>query len=290
MTRARNCTSFLATMLTTLFALPLWAGVVFEVETIDHSDPSPGPESSLMSVEQPNLTMQIPHGSNTEAGAPSDQVIYHGGRRELIMVDHSNKSYVVMDQRSMSEMGGQVNEQMNQAMKELEKQLEGLDPQQREMMEKMLKGRMPPSQAGAAPKRSANEFRRTGEQAKKAGYPCVRWDVFRNGQKIREMWVTDWSNIEGGGEVRVVFEDVAAFFKELMDSIGDMMGGAGGFGDTDNMFDGFEEINGFPVVTRSYEDGDLESESTLKSARRQRLDPAAFEPPSGYKRRSMLGG
>ena len=48
---------------------------------------------------------------------------------------------------------------------------------------------------------------------------------------------------------------------------------------------------GFPVVTRELGDDDsLEGESILRSARRQTLDPDAFEPPSGYKRREMFGG
>jgi hypothetical protein len=46
--------------------------------------------------------------------------------------------------------------------------------------------------------------------------------------------------------------------------------------------------NGFPVVTNSFgEDGGPDDESWLKRTRRQRIDPDAFEPPSGYKRMSM---
>ena len=51
-----------------------------------------------------------------------------------------------------------------------------------------------------------------------------------------------------------------------------------------------KQIDGFPVVTSGLgADGSVEDESSLRSARRRTLDPADFEPPSGYKRRSMLG-
>ncbi len=47
------------------------------------------------------------------------------------------------------------------------------------------------------------------------------------------------------------------------------------------------EIDGFPVVTRNFAGGELESESTLRSAEERDLDPDAFEPPKGYRLRSM---
>ena len=50
----------------------------------------------------------------------------------------------------------------------------------------------------------------------------------------------------------------------------------------------FEEIDGFPVVSRSFgAGGELEDETVLKSASRRTLDPGEFEPPAGYQRRSM---
>ncbi|MBT8136798.1 MAG: DUF4412 domain-containing protein [Gammaproteobacteria bacterium] len=262
-----------------LIAQPLWAGVVFEVETTWHSGPDRGPETSEMSVEGSNLKMEIPPG---DSGAGKDVAIWRGDRREMVFVDHRDKAYMVIDSSSAKDVRNQIGSQMQQAMKEVEKHMEGLDPKQREMMQEMLKGKMPPGAASGMPTRPTTEFRRTGERAKKAGYPCVRYDVLRDGEKIQELWVTDWDNVEGGEDAKDVFKDMNAFFEEL----GDSFGGAG-FGD--GQFDTFEEVNGFPVVTRDFDDGSLESETTLRSARRQTLDPDAFEPPSGYKRRTMLG-
>ena len=62
-------------------------------------------------------------------------------------------------------------------------------------------------------------------------------------------------------------------------------------GGADQAFVHMKEMGGFPVVTRDFtDDGSLESESSLHSARRQTLDPDAFEPPSGYKRQEMFKG
>lgn len=69
------------------------------------------------------------------------------------------------------------------------------------------------------------------------------------------------------------------------------MGGWRGASVDNNVFEHMKELGGFPVVTRDFaDDGSLEGETALRSARRQTIDPDAFEPPSGYRRQEMFGG
>ena len=49
----------------------------------------------------------------------------------------------------------------------------------------------------------------------------------------------------------------------------------------------FEKVDGYPVVTRDFEGGELESETVLRSVTERDLDPDAFEPPKGYRLRTM---
>lgn len=140
---------------------------------------------------------------------------------------------------------------------------------------------------GAMKPRSKPEVRKTGERAEKNGYPCVKYEVFRDGRKIREIWTTDWDNVEGGDEAWEAFGAMAEFFEALLEKMPAMPGGGDPLGGQ-NPYDEMNLENGFPIVTSEFgEDGSLESESSLKSARQQRLDPSAFEPPAGYKRMSM---
>ena len=82
------------------------------------------------------------------------------------------------------------------------------------------------------------------------------------------------------------FEDMADFFKELMDTIPDF--GQGGAAGGDPVFEHMRDLGGFPVVTEEFdEDGNKTGDTSLRSSKRRTLDPAAFEPPSGYKRMSM---
>ena len=80
---------------------------------------------------------------------------------------------------------------------------------------------------------------------------------------------------------------MASFFEEMMSSFG----AAGGFleDNFDNPFAQMDQFGGFPVLTRELdENGNLESEASLRSATERKLDPATFEPPKGYRKRSIL--
>ena len=47
------------------------------------------------------------------------------------------------------------------------------------------------------------------------------------------------------------------------------------------------EIGGFPVAGRSFEGGEDDEDWNLKSVTERDLDPDAFEPPKGYRLRTM---
>ena len=269
----------LALGLALVFSAPASAGVVYEIEVTDHETSPPKTESIEAAVEGRHLKMGIASGGRGEQG----EMIFRGDRGEMVVVDHDNQSYHRIDKDALSRVGGQVAEALSQA-KEL---LDNVPEDQRALIEAAMKEHMPT--APTAPSgRTASELKRTGERATHNGYPCVRYEVWQSGRKVRELWVTDWKNVEGGTDVVAAFEDMADFFREMMDSF-PHMGGSGGPEFGDPAFEHMREIGGFPVVTREFDDdGSLEGETTLRSARRQTIDPDAFEPPSGYKRQEMF--
>ena len=261
-----------------LLGSPALAGVVYEIEVKDHEQSPPKTESIEAAVEGRHLKMGIASRGKGAQG----EMIFRGDRREMVVVDHENRSYHLIDQAAIASIAGQV----NSAMRQMEEALKHVPEDRRKMVEEMMKRNQP--QGGAVQRAPRSELKKTGERATKNGYPCVKYEVWREDRKLRELWVTDWSNVEGGSDVVGAFEDMADFFGELMDSIPDFgQGGPTG----DPTFEHMRELGGFPVVTREFgDDGSLEGEATLRSARRQRLDPDAFEPPSGYKRQEMFGG
>ena len=268
-----------------LLSVPmLSAGVVFQVETTYHSGSSAGKvEEGAVSVAHGSLKMTVASRGSSAPGVSADEVVFHGGRKEIMMVDNRNKTYTLFNQQTLERLSEQVSPQIEAAMK----QLEQLDPKQREMMEKMLKGRMGQMGGGAAAGRMLPEFVRSSERRDMAGYPCVRYDMLVNGEKRQELWVTEWDHVKGSAEVAEAFRGMADFWKQLMDSMADLVGSTGFFQPGSNPFDSLIEIDGFPVVTRSFEGGELESETRLRSVTERDLDRDAFEPPKGYRLRTM---
>ena len=277
--RAAKRTTAALVALGCLAVSPLSAGVVFEVEVTDHAQSPPKTETVETSAEGRNLRMGI---AAKRSNAPGE-VIFRGDRREMVVVDHAGQSYMVMDEEAIEQLAGQL----NAVAAQMQAALKNVPEERRAMVEQMLKQRMP---AGTeTPKRSVSMLERTDDEAEMNGYPCVKYEVSRDGRKLRELWVTDWDNVEGGDEVAKIFEEMADFFRQVMDAVPNM--GQGGASLDDSFLDHMKELDGFPVVTREFDDdGSLEAEATLRSARRQTLDPEAFEPPSGYKRQTMMPG
>ncbi len=272
--------------LTLWIAAPALAGVVFELETKDHEATPPKSEEMAISAEDHFLKMNI----STTGNRQDDEVIFNADRREMVIIDHHRKTYMVMDEEAMEGIAGQV----SSAMSQVQEALKNVPEAQRAMVEKMMQERMPKA-ASKQSTRPQQEVRRTQERANHHGYPCVRYEVLNGDRVVRELWVTDWDNIEGGDEVRKSFTAMADFFSDMLESVGQLAGAAGGTGFVDGMADNmmtvFNEIDGFPVVTKGFEDdGSLADESNLRTAKRQTLDPADFEPPAGYKRQQMFDG
>lgn len=261
-----------------LAATPLFAGVVFEIESKDQGTQKV--TTSRASVEGRHFKMEI----DTSGGSGKSEMIYRGDRREMVMVDHEDKSYFVLDMETVKELAGDLGEAMNQ----IEEALANVPEGQRAALEKMMKERMPQLSKAASPK---SELAKTGERANQAGYACVKYEVSQDDRKVREMWVTDWDNVDGGEEVAGMFREMSGFLQEMLGAFQSASGAMGGFVTriADNMFEHMAEIDGFPVVTREFEDGRLDSEATLTSTARRDLDPAAFEPPPGYEKRQMVG-
>jgi hypothetical protein len=270
-----KCTWLLLLILT---ASPLAAGVVFEVETKDHGQSPPQVETHQMAAEGKMLKMGIAGGGRSSEG----EMIYRGDRREMVVVNHDDKTYFVLDEAGLRRLADQV----GGAMAQIQEALKNVPESQRKMVEEMMKKRMP--QAAAVAKKVI-EVRNTGERADQAGYPCVKYEILSDGSVSSELWVTGWDHVQGGEEAAAVFKDMAGFFHEMMEAFQSASGPMGGFiSDLGNAtFEHMRQIDGFPVVTRQLDGGKLESESTLRSAERRSLEPGDFEPPAGYKRRDM---
>ena len=258
-----------------LATTPVFAGVVFEMEMTDLTDPAAETDKMLSTLEGADLKIGVtgPNGSPNE-------MIFRGESREMIAVDHESQSYVLIDDAAVQQIG----QQLSAVELQMQEMLKDVPADQRAMVEQMMKSKMPAQPAADAGPQI--EVRATGDSAEKNGFPCKHYQLFRDGRLSKDFWITDWDNVEGGADARRAFEGMAEFVKDMQAA---MPAFAQSPESGNNAYEHLDELGGFPVVVIDYdENGAAVTESQLRSSKTMDLDAEVFQPPAGYKRQQMF--
>lgn len=264
---------FLSTL---ALALPALAGGVLVLEVKEYYDDPPVISTIEISTRGDATRMEVATPARRESGG----MIYRGDSGKMIALDHGDESYYVFDEASMQQMG----EQLSGAMKQMQEALEAMPPEQRAMAEKMMKQHMPQG-AGQAQQPPAT-VHATDRTDTVSGFECDYYDVRRADRRVRELCVTPWDEIPGGRDVADAMLDMAGFFERMTATLSKETGIAV-MGDQQEIFAHLKELDGYPVLTREFgRGGEVASDSVLKSATTEELDPSLFEPPAGYREMS----
>ena len=246
---------------------PALAGVTLEMVTVN----SHGEEEYRTQFYAQDDKIRMDNGPN--AGEPEMSTIFLGN--EFIVLDHKETRYYVIDEAMMDEVGAQ----MNAAMKEMEKQLASLPPEQRAMAEQMMKGRMQGMMGDGQESKPRVEAIGTGKWRTSS---CKQYAVFEGGRKTQEICAASLGTIDGADEAMQAFRNMAAYINKMTESL-PMRGSTG-----PNPGELLDEIDGFPVVTKQYAGGSVADITTLENTSNEDVDAALFEIPEGYTRLDLL--
>jgi len=265
-------------------AAPLAAGTAIKVERRDL--PNGTPSATVISVQGERVAI-------TGAG---ERVIFKNDEQKMLIVDDAKKSYVAIDAAMMQGISTQV----SAAMKEMEAAIAQLPPEQQAMARKMMqqqqqqqqqpppasaRQRSPGTQQSSVPVQSTREVRPTTERETREGYPCVKYEVFDSGTKVRELWVTDWTNVQGHAELAQAMKNLDGFTKKLTSAVGSL-GGSMGAASVAKWWDG---IDGMPVVTTEFKNDAPVEESVVRSVEAADIERTAFEVPADYTEKKVGG-
>lgn len=252
------------------FGVNSYAGVLFVMEQKEMSPESAGQIKGK--VKEDNLRMDfIQNGKQLEGS-----MIYRGDKKEIIMINHDDKTYMVLDQAAMDALA----KQLEQVMSQMEEAMKNMPPDQRAKMEEMMKQKLHGAYGSGTYVEPVLKKAGTGSVN---GISCTKYDVFKGDEKIRQHCVANWNSIEGGQEMMTVMLQMADFMDQMAKSFskaGNILGGQVQF--ERNVFNQLRQMNGFPIQTIEYDKGKVEAESTFKSSEKGSIDAADLEPPAGY--------
>jgi len=258
-------------LLATLFAAPLSAGVVAQMENRDLSGDAET-KTQVRILLQDKLA-RFDDGM-TESSGPDTSMIFRGDREEMLVVEHGRKQVMRIDQQTIEQLGAQ----MNAMMKQMEEQMANMPPEVRQMMKDKMPG------MGAAPAVPKIEVKATTVRETQQGYPCLRYDVFQEGKRVREYWVTSMDNVGITSEDFSVFQEMSGFFEKMLNAFSQAMSLQEML---ENPVAELAKMDGFPVLMREYDGDKVVQENRLVSVEKRSLPAEEFDAPAGYKETKM---
>lgn len=219
-------------------------------------------------------------------GKLATSTLFLGDTDEMYMIDHDEKTYMVIDKEQIEALASQ----MNQAMQQMQEALAQVPPEQREMMERMMKGKMA-SGANYEPP-SPQVVSDLGESGSVNGVGCQWKQVTRDDALERKVCVADAGTIAGGQEMVALAHDMRDFatgLTQIAQSASNfpMMGG----GTMASVGAGMTaDLEGYPLIEEDYDgEGKLIRRSTFESADEVSFEDDEFTPPGGYKKQTIEG-
>ena len=257
-----------------MFSVSSFGDVLFEMENMNKDNGQH--DKTSVEVKNNKMKMDFYKGGNKL----ENSMIYRGDSDEMIFLDHKDHSYMVMDKETMDK----ISKKLNSAMAQFEEAMKNVPPEQREMMKKMMKDKMP----GMDNTPYVEPVLKKAGSGSVNGYSCTKYDVYKGNEKIRQHCITNWSDIKGGKEISSVMLEMSGFMDEMAKTFSSNSGPMGNTVKFErNVFNQLKEMNGFPVKTIEYDNGKVESESVLKSSTEKTISSSEFEVPQKYKRQNI---
>jgi hypothetical protein len=204
-------------------------------------------------------------------------ILFLGGPKVIRMLDFSEKTYRDMTEQDVQKMGDSM-AQMRQMMEE---KLKNMPPQQRQMIEQMMKQKMGAAMGGGAPARSPVVYAKVASGQTVRQWTCDKYEGKRDGEKVWEVCAVDFAQFGVQPSDMRIFQQMADMFKSLVPQ-----------GAEDMFKIGFDEqqdqgFQGVPVERLSFRNGAPHEKFEITEVTRQDVDDALFEVPQGFRKIAM---
>lgn len=195
----------------------------------------------------------------------------------LHALDPADSTYAVLDRATIDRVAKVV----NPALQEMRDQLAKMSPEQRAMVEEMMKGSLPEGLGdGNAKSRAVIETDRTDRVA---GIACRIHEVREDAELVREACVAPADSVPGGPEFYAALSRMGALMQELLSEIDAPWLKRS----IDDQWAAVQELKGVPVRGIEFEDGRPVLEVVLTRIAEETAPAGSFDVPEGYTRRDL---
>jgi hypothetical protein len=252
---------------TLTIAAPAWAaGVKMQSEMTDLASGTVTKMDILL--DQTRLRVNVASAKNSS----SILFLTDGGRDRLVMLDTAKNEYTEIDKTMMDRMA----QQMSGAMSQMQGMMDKMSPEQRAMMERMMKGKMPTP--AAAPQKTVYASK-GGSNVN--GFACTKYEGTRGGQKVTEVCAAAPTALRFTPADFQVFDRMREFTASIT-----QMAANSPFAGAAMDYASFTDpgYNGIPVSQTSYSGGKAVSKTDVKSIQAASFSNADFSLGSAKKR------
>jgi hypothetical protein len=236
-----------------LAAAPVFAGVRIQSENTDLATKKVTTDQILLDSNRMRL--------ESDDGR-SMMFLTDGGRNRIVILDKTRNTYQEIDEQTMNQMS----QQMSGAMAQMQAQMKNMTPEQRAMMEKMMKGKMP--QAAAAAPKIVYTAKGSGSVN---GFSCTKYEGVRGAEKEAEVCAALPAQLKLGPSDLQIFEKMRQFSASLLGALANSPVRINV--PTGSLESGYE---GFPIQRVDFDNGQATKRSELKSITRANLTDADF--------------
>jgi hypothetical protein len=220
------------------------------------------PATAVFAVEKGRAAMIM-------KGSHSNRMLFDEKAQVLRMVNDDDKSYIDLDK------DWRKNADPSAMMAGMQKQLESVPPAQRAMAEQMMKSAM-----GSMEQPPALEYVWTKDKQTVAGYECTRVEGMRGSIKRTEYCGTTSDDFKMSDAERQTMLDMQGYLRSVMIMVKTS-------DDATRAFQWDVKVDGYPVITRCYNNGTLTLDLTLQAVSRKPISDDVFAIPSGFKKMEM---
>ena len=211
-----------------------------------------------------------------------NDVIFNSQSRNMMIISHAEKSYMIFDENTASNIKSEIDKAMEEALAQV-------PPEQRAMVERMMKQQMG-NMNGGAPQMQMEmpkaEIRKVGRSDTINGISCEYYEAYTGNEKDMELCVADWDDIDASENMRNSFMAMGEMMEGFLEQISQM---APMMQSNDNPFAYLKEMDGYPILSRQFSNGVATEETVLKSITEQDIDKNEFNPPEGYNKQDIMG-